>query len=128
MQGDAERAVPLWRRALLVASELADRRGIAGCLERLAVVLAASDRLEAAAWLFGAAEAQHKALRIELRDDAEVDHAHFVAVTHQHLGDDFAAAWAAGQASTVDAAVIRGLRGTRGLPSARVPLTLVRAL
>ena len=98
------------------------RRGIAGCLERLAVVLAASDRLEAAAWLFGAAEAQHKVLGIELRDDEEVDHAHFVAVTHQHLGDAFATAWAAGQASTVDEAVVRGLGGTRGLSRANLAL------
>ena len=40
-QGEALAALGLWREALDVVRELDDRRGIAGCLERLAVVLAA---------------------------------------------------------------------------------------
>ena len=59
-QGQAERAIPMWRHALEVSAQLADRRAVAGCLERLALVLAASERLEAAAWVFGAADAAHK--------------------------------------------------------------------
>src|SRR5207248_1915446 len=90
-RGQGLKALAFWRRALGVVSELADRRGIAGCIERLAFALAAAERLDEAAWLFGAAEAQHKALGMELRDDAEADHAHFVAVTRQQLGDAAAA-------------------------------------
>src|SRR5207245_7697020 len=43
-QGESARAVALWRQALEVSAELADRRGIAGCIERLALALAASDQ------------------------------------------------------------------------------------
>ena len=88
---------------------LADLRAVAGCLERLALVLAASERLEAAAWVFGAADAAHKMVGIEPRQDAEADHAHFVAVTRQNLGDGFAATWLAGQSASVDEAVARAL-------------------
>jgi tetratricopeptide (TPR) repeat protein len=116
-QGEAKRAIPLWRRALLVSAQLADRRAVAGCLERLALVLAASDRLEAAAWVFGAADAAHKMLGIELRQDAEADHAHFVAVTRQNLGEGFAPGWLAGQAASPDEAVARALDETEHLPT-----------
>jgi non-specific serine/threonine protein kinase len=116
-QGQVERAIPIWRKAMQVEAELADRRGIAGCLERLAWVLAASGRLEPAAWLFGAADAQHKLLGVALRHGNEVDHAHFVGVTRRHLGDAFGAAWTAGQAASLDEAVRRALDGTRRLPS-----------
>jgi hypothetical protein len=117
-QADFEQAVTLWRRALVVRSELADRRGIAGTLERLALGLAASDQFETAACLFGAAQAQHDALGIELCHDAETDYVHLVGLTRQHLGDAFGGVWAAGRASTVDEAVSRALDGTRGLVSA----------
>ena len=75
------------------AGELADRRGIAGCLERLALGLAASDQFEAAAWLFGAAEAQRNVLGLGLRHDVETDHAHLVAVIRQSLGGAFTSTW-----------------------------------
>ena len=104
-----QRAAALWREATLVRARLADRRGIAGCLERLALVLAASDRFLAAAWLFGAAEAQHRLLGIALRHDEEIDHEHLLAVTQRTLGKDFAEAYAAGQASASDEAVERAL-------------------
>jgi predicted ATPase/transcriptional regulator with XRE-family HTH domain len=121
-QSEPRRAIPLWRRALSIGSDLADRRAMAGCLERLALVLAASDRLESAAWLFGAADAEHKMLGIELRPDAEADHAHFVAVTRQHLGEAFGAAWSDGQAASLDQAVARALDATECLPSRGVDL------
>jgi non-specific serine/threonine protein kinase len=117
-QDEADRAIPLWRRALMVRSQLADRRGIAGSIERLAWGLAASDQFEAAAWLFGAAEAQHSVLGVRLRNDEQTDHAHFLALTRQHLGPAFTRAWADGHASAVDEAVMRALDGTRRLPSA----------
>jgi hypothetical protein len=126
-QGTDERATSLWRQALGVASELADRRGLAGCLERLALVVADSGQLEAAAWLFGAAEAQHKVLGVDLRPDAEADHAHFVAVTQQQFGEAYAAAWSAGQAASVDEAVSRALDGTQNLRRSHSERQLARA-
>lgn len=114
-QGNARRALPLWRQALLVRSRLTDRRGLAGCLERLALVLAADDRFEPAAWLFGAADAQHRVLGIALRHDEEIDHEHLLAVTRQSLGAAFDEVWRAGQAASVDDAVSQALAETRGL-------------
>jgi len=109
-QGDVAHAIPLWRRALVVRSELADRRGIAGSLERLAWGLSARKQYEPAAWLFGASEAQHKALGIALRHDEQADHAHLVALTRQHLGEAYAPAWQAGRSATLEAAVSRRLQ------------------
>jgi non-specific serine/threonine protein kinase len=122
-QGDTQRALPMWREAMLVRSQLTDRRGIAGCLERGALMLAASDRFLAAAWLFGAAEAQHRALGIALRHDEEIDHEHLLSVTQRALGADFAEAFAAGRASASDEAVARALEETRDLSAVdgRVP-------
>jgi tetratricopeptide (TPR) repeat protein len=111
-QGDAERAIPLWQRALEVRWQLADARGTAGCLERLALGLAASDQFASAVWLFGAAAAQRNKLGLGLRHDVETDHAHLVAVARQNLGEAFARNWLAGQASTVDEAVTHALEAT----------------
>jgi predicted ATPase/transcriptional regulator with XRE-family HTH domain len=108
-QGDVERAIPLWRSALAVRSELEDRRGIAGSLERLAWGLAASEQWAAAAWFFGASEEQHSVLGIGLRHDEELAHAELVAQSRQQLGALFASAWSAGRAATLDEAVTRGL-------------------
>jgi predicted ATPase/DNA-binding XRE family transcriptional regulator len=119
--GEAKRAVPLWRHALAVGAQLADRRAMAGCLERLALALAASDRLEPAAWLFGAADAEHRMLGMELRSDAEADHAHFVAVTREHFGDEYDAAWSAGQAAPLDEVVLRAFDETEHLSPRPTP-------
>jgi non-specific serine/threonine protein kinase len=119
-QGNAERALPLWRQALVVRSELTDRRGIAGCLERLALVLAATQRFTSAAWLFGAAEAQHRVLAIALRHDEEIDHQSLLSATHDYLGEAFDEVWSAGQASATDDAIARALEETRWPLSARL--------
>ena len=112
-RGQVEQALPLWRRALVVRSEIADRRGIADALERLAWGLATARQFECAAWLFGATNAQHALLGVDLRHDEEPDHAELVASARAHLGDAFAAAWSAGQASPVDEAVALALELTR---------------
>jgi hypothetical protein len=116
-QGVPERALPHWRRALEVRSELADRRGVAGSLERLAWWLAASADFRHAAWVFGAAGGQHSLLGIELRLDEEVDHTHLVAQTRASLGRAFAALWTEGQAAPLETAVARALAATCGAES-----------
>jgi hypothetical protein len=102
----------LWRQALIVRSELGERRGIAGCLERVALVLAANEAFEAAAWAFGAADAQHRVLGIRLRHDEEADHARLLGATRRRLGNAFLNSWSAGQSATIDEAVARALEGT----------------
>jgi len=112
-RGDTGGAVTLWRRALGVVCELDDRRGIAGCLERLALVVASRGQLEQAAWLFGAADAQHTALGIGRRADDAVDHAHFVAANEPNdLRASFGDAWAEGQAASVEASIQRAFELT----------------
>jgi predicted ATPase/DNA-binding XRE family transcriptional regulator len=114
-QGDSHRAMTLWRQSLMVRAELAERRGIAGCLERLALALAAHDAFASAAWLFGAADAQHRVLGTRLRHEQEKDHLRLVAATRRNLGDAFLTAWMDGQAATADEAVTRALEDTRHL-------------
>ncbi len=112
-QGTMPDAVALWRRALRVVCELEDRRGIAGCLERLALVLSTRGQLEPAAWLFGAADGQHTALGIQRRVDDAVDHAHFVAANEQNqVRHACAEAWADGQAASIEASIQRALELT----------------
>jgi non-specific serine/threonine protein kinase len=112
-QDHEQRAVALWRRALGVVCELEDRRGIAGCLERLGLVLARREQVADAAWLLGAADAQHAALGILRRDDDVIDHAHFVAASEQQRVRGMQqAAWEAGQAASLDASIARALELT----------------
>ena len=115
-QGDAEWAVALWRRALVVRAQIADRRGIADSLERLAWGMATSGQAESAAWLLGAAEAQHRYLTIELRHDEQVDHADVLSAIQDRLPEAFDSAWSTGQAATVNEAVVAALEFTRAIP------------
>jgi tetratricopeptide (TPR) repeat protein len=110
-QGDLDRATGLWRQALVVRSELGERRGIAGCLERAALVLASNEEYSDAAWLFGAADAQHRVLGIRLRRDEEADHARLVGMTRKRLGKSFLIAWSEGEAASIDEAINRALDG-----------------
>ncbi len=97
-QGEVERALGIWRQALEAREQLADRRGITNCLERLAWGLAATGRLERAGWLLGAANAQRSVLGIPLQRDEQPYHTETLAAT--------AAIWRArGQVARQDEAV-----------------------
>jgi len=113
-QHDRERAIGMWRRSLMVRTELADRRGIAASLERLAWGLTVTEVFDLAAWVFGAADAQHEILGVRLRHDEQIDHAHQLSVARRQLGPAFEDAWSAGRVSTVDEAVSRTLGATSG--------------
>jgi non-specific serine/threonine protein kinase len=80
-QGDVEHALASWRRALEVRRELADRRGITNCLERMAWGLAALGRLEQAGWLLGAADGQRGALGMPVQRDEAAYHAETLGAT-----------------------------------------------
>jgi tetratricopeptide (TPR) repeat protein len=112
-QGNAERAIGLWRQSLEVRWGLEDRRGIAGCLEHLALALAARGRFESAAWLFGAAEALRTRMGLVQRHDDQADYIRLVEVAREALGEAFTTVWADGQAATMDDAVTRALECTR---------------
>jgi non-specific serine/threonine protein kinase len=80
-QGEAGRALGVWRQALEVRTQLADRRGITNCLERLAWGLAATGRFEPAGWLLGAVETQRGVLGMPLQRDELLYHADALAAT-----------------------------------------------
>jgi len=92
-------------------------RARAGCLERLGLVLAVCQQLPLAAWVFGAAEAEHSRLGFSLhQNDEEVDHGHFVVVTRKQFGAALDAAWSAGQSASLDEAIERTLAATACVP------------
>jgi tetratricopeptide (TPR) repeat protein len=112
-RGDSAASLRTWRRALAARSEIADPRGIAAVLERLAWSRVAARDFESAAWLFGATESQQRALGITLRIDEEIDHADMLDITRDALGDGFALPFAAGRAATLEQAAAMGLDITR---------------
>jgi hypothetical protein len=120
-QGDPHDAVTAWSDALGVFSDLADPRGIAGCIERLALALLRSGRLEAAAWLFGAADAYHVALGLPVRPRDGADHAHFAQYADQQPArESFPAAWSAGSTASLHEAVARAIAYAEGLETAYI--------
>jgi tetratricopeptide (TPR) repeat protein len=109
-RGDLRGAAAAWKGALVVFSDLVDRRGMAGCIERVALLLARGKRLEPAAWLFGAADAQHAALGLQLRQREGVDHAHFAQyMDQQPLRNGFPDEWLLGRAASLHDAVTRAI-------------------
>jgi predicted ATPase/class 3 adenylate cyclase/Tfp pilus assembly protein PilF len=107
-QGEYGRARALFQESLTLRRELGDRRGIAEGLERVAHVAGAEGDAERAARLFGAAEALREALGAPL---PPVERAHYdrsIAAVRAALGEKaFAAAWTAGRAMPLEAAVAR---------------------
>ena len=115
---DVPGAVEAWHGALIVFSDLTDRRGVAGCLERLALAIAHYCRIESAAWLFGAADAQHAVLGMQLRQGEHVDHAHFAQYQDQETAREaYPFAWSAGREASIHDAVARAVEYTQGLDS-----------
>jgi hypothetical protein len=69
--------------------------------------------------MFGAADAQHARLGMQLRPGERVDHAHFARSLDQELmRRAFPAAWSAGQSASFNAAIARAIEYTQGLESA----------
>jgi DNA-binding CsgD family transcriptional regulator len=105
-QGDDARAAVLFRQALGIAWELGDRWAIAHALEDVGCLAARAGRAEAAARLLGAADALRAADGIQLSPLHRTGHAVAIAAVQAGQGEEgFTAAWAAGQALTVAAAV-----------------------
>jgi non-specific serine/threonine protein kinase len=129
LQGDFERAMQLQLESLDLRQDLRDRLGITRCLEGLAWVANARERPPLAARLFGAAEALRERIGAVPWPAWLAEHERSVAATRANLGDDaFFAAWAAGRALPLDAAIAeaRALTERVLLPAAppeRAPVT-----
>jgi predicted ATPase/transcriptional regulator with XRE-family HTH domain len=116
-----DQALPFWHKALAVRSRIADRRGIASALERVAWSLSEYGQFTCSAWMFGAAEAQHRLLGVDLRHVEVNDHLERLAATRTALGDEFTHAWSAGQNATLDEAISEALEITHSNPGAPEP-------
>jgi predicted ATPase/DNA-binding XRE family transcriptional regulator len=92
---------------------MGERLGLTECLEALATVAAGTGRSLVAAQLLGAAEAGRAAIGAPLPPADRAEHAATAQAARAALGDDaFAAAWAAGQALTLDQAAAGALAVT----------------
>ena len=112
-QGDLERAARLCEESLALSLQLADQRGVAGTLGGLAAIVLARGDAEGAARFLGAARALGDTVGI-----AHLGHQLFyervLAATRAGLDEQtFAAAWEAGRALPLDAAVAEALAAAR---------------
>jgi hypothetical protein len=115
------------REGLKLSLEVGDQRGIAVCLESLAVVAVGQGRPELATRLLGAASAIRIAVGVARRRHIQIDYERTLAAARTALGDDrFAAIWAHGQALTPDQAIAelisRGaFRSAAGTANGQIP-------
>jgi tetratricopeptide (TPR) repeat protein len=126
-RGDDTRAARLHGQALALRRAHDDRGGISLSLDGLAAVAAARPQPERAARLFGAAAAQRAALGmpVPLLPTFTIEVERGIAGVRRRLGEAaFAAAWAAGQALTPEAAVEDALTLVEPAPPA-APVTMV---
>ena len=111
-QGDAVRAIALLREGLVVQQQLGVKHGVAESLERFALLAARQKLPERTARLLGAAEALRAAIGLPLPPAERPDYERTVAAARAQLDEaTFAAAWAEGQAMTVDEAIAEALNG-----------------
>jgi predicted ATPase/DNA-binding SARP family transcriptional activator len=116
-QGDLGAARALYRESLTLFQAVGENRGIAGCLEGFAGVAMASsctaereDSLRRATRLFGAAATLRDAVGTPLPPYDRAAYEHHLAALRAGLGEAaFAAAWAEGQAMTLEAAAAYAL-------------------
>jgi non-specific serine/threonine protein kinase len=105
-RGERQRAAALFREAVTVFRRTDERRGVAECLVGLAGVAAVEGRAETAARLFGAGEAALQARGTHLSPSNRADYERNVAAARVQMGEEaFAAAWAKGQAMSLEQAI-----------------------
>jgi hypothetical protein len=109
-QGDQGRAAARYRESLTLFQELGGQEGMAGCLEGLAGIGWEQEDAPRAARLFGAAEAVRDRLDVPLPPSQHAAHDRSVRTLRAQLGEEaFAAAWAAGRALSLEAAIAEAL-------------------
>jgi predicted ATPase/DNA-binding XRE family transcriptional regulator len=105
-QGDVARATTLLTQALSSFRDPPDKLGAVWCLPGLAGAIAADGRPERAVRLWGAAEALRTAIGARPAFAVRVVHQRLMAAAREQLGEEcFAAAWAEGQAMTMEQAI-----------------------
>jgi predicted ATPase/transcriptional regulator with XRE-family HTH domain len=110
-QGDLEAARHWLTQALQVCDRLYDRAEIAWCLAGLGSAAALDEEPERAARLWGAAKRLRAVLGCRPAPAARATYERAVALARAQLSDDaFAAAWAAGMALPLDAAIAEALQ------------------
>ena len=109
-RGDHARAAALLEEGLLLARDIGARDELTGVLECLAWVAAARGQPHRAAQIGGAAEVLLHALGVPLIPEQQAGHDQAVQAMRAALGDEaLAAAWASGQALSLEEAVALAL-------------------
>jgi hypothetical protein len=109
-QGDYARAQHCYHEAFLALQEGGDERSLAFALEGFALLAMAHQQWNRGVRLFRAAEIVRERMKSprSLFEQAEYDAS--IAAAHAHLSEaDFVAAWTAGQAMTLDEALVLAL-------------------
>jgi non-specific serine/threonine protein kinase len=113
-EGDNARAAELYGRALPVFRELGDREATAHVIEGVGWLAQRTGGAATAARLLGAADALRAADGIRLALPHRAGHDPTIAATRTALGEAaFAAAWAAGAALSVEAAIAEAIAAVK---------------
>ena len=106
VQGDDTQARERLVESLALCRQTGNLLDTASCLEGLAGVATACAQPERAARLFGVAAALRESVGLPLSPVLRADYEHEVFALRAEIGDEaFAAAWAAGQAMTLEQAI-----------------------
>lgn len=117
VQGNTERAAGLFAESLALCRDRGPHLPTPRCLEGLAAAAAARGRAERAARLFGVAQAMRDAIRGPMLPADRAIYEPIIARVRRQLGEAaFAAAWAAGRALPVEAAIDEALDLTSAKP------------
>jgi non-specific serine/threonine protein kinase len=114
------RAAEHFTQSLTLSAEIRNRWIPVECLHGLASLACVAQQYERAARLFGAANQLRDALSLRSKPADQECYDHHAATTRTGLGEAaFAAAWAEGQAMTLDQAIDYALAGSEAVESAR---------
>lgn len=103
--GDYKRAKALLAQSLIQFRVLGGLGFIANCMEEIAIVVCAEGQLDGAARLFGVASTLRDTLQTPMAPDDRADYERSVAIARVELNEPtFTAAWAQGEAMTMDEA------------------------
>jgi predicted ATPase/class 3 adenylate cyclase len=106
-QGDTSQAMARFHLGLALGQELGIKDQIANCLVGLAGVAAANGKSERATRLLGASKALLDAIGVTFEPITQAEYDRSVVMTGTHLDEvTFAAAWVAGQALTLEQAIV----------------------
>jgi len=109
-RGDAARARAVYQEGLALYQRMDEKAGVATCLEGVAGLAWAEGQPGRAALLYGAAAGLRTAIGAPIPSIDRTAHDHTVTALREALGDDAcAAAWAAGQALSLEQAITTAL-------------------